>query len=156
MAILKTVCGIEFEVDDEDVSKLEGASFHRRGKYVSAYWPSSGWGKNDQKQVYVHVFLAAINDHEHLKIEVDHEDGNTLNNKKDNLKRVTKAQQNYNRAAWGQYPQGISYDANKELYRARVQVNGRRIGLGRFKKLEDAIAARKKFDVENNIHSGGI
>ena len=156
MATLKTVCGIEFEVDDEDVAKLEGASFHLRGKYVSAYWPSSGWGNSDQRQEYVHVFLAAIDDHQHLKIEVDHEDGNILNNKKDNLKRVNKSEQNYNRAAWGQYPQGISYDANKELYRARVQVNGRRIGLGRFKNLDDAIAARKKYDEEHGIISGGI
>lgn len=151
MATLKTVDGTEFEVDDEDISRLEGMSFSNRGNYIACYKPSSYWGAKDSEYHYLHKFLLNVVDE-----EVDHIDGDKTNCCKNNLRPVNKTQQNLNRAAWGQYPQGISYDANKELYRARVQVNGRRIGLGRFKKLEDAIAARKKFDQEHGIISGGI
>lgn len=151
MATLQTVSGVEFEVDDEDIPRLEGMTFSNRGNYVACYKPSSYWGAKDAEYYYLHKFLLNITDS-----EVDHIDGNKLNCRKDNLRPVYGSQQNHNRAAWGQYPQGISYDANKELYRARIQINGKRIGLGRFKNLDDAIAARKKYDEEHGIISGGI
>lgn len=72
---------------------------------------------------------------------VDHANHNTLDNRRHNLRVATRSQNNANRRAWGQLPKGISYDPWKDLYRARIQVNGKRIGLGRFKNLEDACAA---------------
>ena len=150
-ATLKTVGGTEFIIDIDDLPLLEGKTFHTRGEYISVYFPSSFYGAKNKRSVYLHKYLMGEPDN-----EVDHINGNKLDYRRENLRHVTKAEQNYNRAAWGQYPQGISYDANKELYRARIQIRGKRISLGRFKNLNDAIAARKAYDDKLNILSGGI
>lgn len=75
---------------------------------------------------------------------VDHIDRNPLNNQRSNLRIASRRDNNRNRGNWGQYPKGITYDPYKVLYRARIQVDGKRIGLGRYKKLEDAVAAYNK------------
>lgn len=38
---------------------------------------------------------------------------------------------------------GVNYDKRKDLWAVRISVNGKRLYVGRFKKLEDAIEARK-------------
>ncbi|MEV9640420.1 AP2 domain-containing protein [Mammaliicoccus sciuri] len=38
---------------------------------------------------------------------------------------------------------GVNYDKRKNLWAVRISVNGKRLYVGRFKKLEDAIEARK-------------
>src|SRR5215471_18616525 len=137
---LRCVSGVEFGIDDDDACLVDGASFHWTGRYVMIYFPASKYGARNQYREYLHKFLLDE------RGEVDHIDGDTLNNHKSNLRPATGTQQNHNRRSWGNYPQGITFDERKQLYRARVQIGGKRVGLGRFKRLEDAIAARKKYD----------
>ena len=72
---------------------------------------------------------------------VDHINRDTLDNRRCNLRIVTQGENNFNRGNWGKYPKGISFDEKKQLYRARIQFCGRRFGLGRYKKLQDAVVA---------------
>lgn len=147
MATLHTVSGTEFILDDEDYAKLKDCTFHDRGRYVSIYFPASSHGKGDQYRVYLHKYL--LNAHD---CEVDHLNGNVLDYRKENLRIATRAEQIYNQASRTIYPRGVIKIASTGKFHARIQVNGEIINLGYYEKLEDAIAARKKYQVDHGIH----
>ncbi len=82
-----------------------------------------------------------------IQDEIDHIDRNRANNRLENLRPATRSENNMNRPVFKRHKvgsKGITYDAKKKLYRARVQVGGKRIGLGRYKSLADAEAAYVK------------
>jgi hypothetical protein len=73
---------------------------------------------------------------------IDHKDGNEINNRWDNLRLATQQQQLWNAACQkrsisgkrGVYP-------NRGKWMVQIDVNGRRIFLGRFTVIEEAVAA---------------
>jgi hypothetical protein len=132
--ILTTTCGTEFEIDDEDVPLFVGMTFSIRGKYVGTW--------NGVRQQYLHRIIMPDG-------ECDHMDRNKLNNRKENLRYVTRSQNMQNRETWGMWPKGIMFDDVKQLFRARIQVNGKRISCGRHKNLEDAVAAYNRKAIEH-------
>ena len=77
---------------------------------------------------------------------VDHKDGNGLNNRRNNLRLCTKAQN-----AWNSRPvpncsskyKGVSWDKRGKKWRAGIKYNGRRINIARF---EDEVEAAKAYD----------
>lgn len=75
---------------------------------------------------------------------VDHINGNKLDNRRCNLRYCTLSQNNANskkhRDGFCKY-KGVTYEKKKRLYRARIRVNGKLIGLGRYKNEEDAARA---------------
>jgi len=73
--------------------------------------------------------------------QIDHIDGNRSNNVIENLRLATKAQNMQNRKPIKRsLPPGV-VGAYKLNYKAAITVNGKRIYLGYFKRLEDAEAA---------------
>jgi hypothetical protein len=75
-------------------------------------------------------------------LQGDHIDGDTLNNRRENLRIVTYEQNMQNKKPWGKSGhRGVYYEAKKDLYRVIVTHKGKRHSGGRHKKLEDAIAA---------------
>lgn len=76
---------------------------------------------------------------------VDHINGNPLDNRIENLRQVTTAQNGQNRYkahsnnAYGKL--GLNYDKAKKLWRARIALDGKRIYLGKFKTQEAAYEA---------------
>jgi hypothetical protein len=82
-------------------------------------------------------------------LQVDHANGDTLDNSRDNLRIANKAQNMCNRV-FSKTPSsgmlGISKMPNKvkQSWYARIRVNGKSEYLGRFDSLEDAIEARDK------------
>lgn len=76
---------------------------------------------------------------------VDHINGMGWDNRRSNLRASDATGQSRNQRAQS-YKQrskykGVAYDYNKRLYRARIMVDGKSIGLGRFKSPEDAARA---------------
>lgn len=83
--------------------------------------------------------------------DVDHIDGNRLNNCRDNLRRVSRSQNNLNRhRSCGQSRfTGVSFFKPAKLWRAYVTKDGKRKDIGYFKTELEAAAARDAFCVEN-------
>ena len=68
------------------------------------------------------------------KIEIDHIDGNRLNNNCDNLRIVSSQQNNFNRTA----SKGYSWHKQSQKWKAKITLNGKDIHLGLFKNEDDA------------------
>lgn len=87
-------------------------------------------------------------------VDVDHIDGNTLNNLRSNLRLATRSQNNANqhrrRGGYSQY-KGVTFDKNRGLWRAQIKVGGKHIDLGSFR---DEIEAARAYDVAALAHFG--
>lgn len=102
------------------------------------------------KCVYVHRMIWVYMTGEQ-PVVIDHIDGNSLNNKWNNLRNVTqsvnmKNQKVHNTNTSG--TSGVTYRKDSDKWRARIMVDGKMIGLGTFNKKQDAINARKKGEKE--------
>jgi hypothetical protein len=75
----------------------------------------------------------------------DHRNGNTLDNRRSNLRLADKYQNAYNsrlhRFNTSGTP-GVEWDKSKKRWRVRFNVNGRRVECGSFKNKDDAVAHR--------------
>jgi len=80
-------------------------------------------------------------------IQVDHKDGDTLNNKRHNLRPCTSTQNQQNRTkrarSSSQY-KGVSYCKKLKKYRARIRINTKLKHLGCFQNEIDAALAYDK------------
>ena len=147
MKILRTVCDREFKVDDEDAIRLEGYTFHRVSKYIYAYKPATSFGAKNQEREYLHRVILNIDDG-----EVDHKDGDPLNNQKENLRRATRSEQLYNHPSRTEYTKGVIKIASTGKYHARIYVKDKGINLGYYTELQDAIDARLSYEEEHGIY----
>lgn len=77
----------------------------------------------------------------------DHINGNRLDNRKVNIRYVTKQQNNHNHGKSKKntsgYP-GIRWEEDRGKWLARIKFNDRTINLGRYSRIEDAVHARKE------------
>jgi 5-methylcytosine-specific restriction endonuclease McrA len=88
----------------------------------------------------MHRFLANVPD----DMEVDHWDGNGLNNRKRNLRIVTHQQNGCNRGPQANNTsgyKGVSWNKRDGKYEAWIRVNDRKIHLGYFDDILDAAKA---------------
>lgn len=79
--------------------------------------------------------------------QTDHINGNKLDNRKTNLRIVTKDQNNLNRGprlrSTSRY-KGVCWDNQKKKWMAKIGTSGKTIFLGRFSSQEDAALAYNK------------
>lgn len=85
--------------------------------------------------------------------DLDHENGDTLDNRLENLRDVTnsvnhknekKKMSKNNTSGFN----GVYWDKQTQKWRAMIKVNFRTIQLGRFVNFEDAVSARKEANVK--------
>lgn len=81
-------------------------------------------------------------------LDVDHIDGNGINNRRGNLRLATRSQnlanQKIGRANKSGH-KGVSWDSERQKWTAKVMQHGKTYNLGRFKHIDDAAAAYLDF-----------
>lgn len=103
------------------------------GVAVHGFWNSK---RQQNKIIKLHRFILGLTD---PKIIVDHINGNTLDNRKSNLRIVDGTLNNMNRRG----VKGCQWDRRTGQWRAELGFYGKRIWLGRFNRKEDAIKVYK-------------
>lgn len=150
MKTIKLTQGKAALVDDADFERVKAHKWHalksRRGFYAVR-----GLRKSDGKKTlqYLHRFLLPG------VAEIDHRDGNGLNNQRENLRPVTHQQnmQGFQRKRLGATSKfrGVSWYKNISKWEARIQVSGKRIFLGHF---TDETKAARAYDAAARHYFG--
>lgn len=92
---------------------------------------------------------------EDLPEQVDHDDGNGLNNAWINLNRSNQNNNSKNCKLKNNNSSGIPdvcFEGKKGLWRVRISLNRKRISLGRYKNFFDACCARKSAELKYGYH----
>lgn len=99
-----------------------------------------------EKTIKMHRLL--MNVIENTEAVVDHKDGNKLNNRKNNLRVCSQAENSRNKRVRNIY--GVSGIRKTEcgFYNVRITVNRKGVHIGNFKSLNEAIEARKRAEAK--------
>ena len=98
--------------------------------------------------IRIHRFILDCNKND----VVDHINGNTLDNRKQNLRICSQQQNTMNnsniRSNNTSGYKGVTWDKSKNKWTAQITVNYKNIHLGRYDKIEDAIKERQKAEIK--------
>lgn len=121
-------------IDKEDIEKVKGFKWclNSSGYAITTY---------QSKFIFLHHFLIGypLNG-----LEVDHINHNPLDNRKQNLRIVTRSQNSMNR----KNAKGICWCKKSKKWMAHIEINQKPIYLGSFVKEQDALNARKKAEIK--------
>ena len=130
----------------DDVEKCSKHRWHRHfsnrnKKYVVTHI--------NKKMVRLHRIILEFYD---MTLDIDHKDGNGLNNKRDNLIIATRQQNMMNQRKLPSNNtsgyMGVTFNKESEKWDAQLKFNGKHIYLGSFFNIEDAIIARRNGELE--------
>jgi len=146
-------CGLRWS-SNRPLSHFKNETMHKRWKTNNSNDPSgciSGNGyyssRLDKIRYQNHRIVFAIynNSIDFQGKQIDHIDGNVLNNSPRNLRLVTASQNQFNRKKQKNNLSGhknISFVKKLNKYRCAMQVDGKDIYIGLFNTVEEAIASR--------------
>lgn len=126
------------DLDDLDKVKDYKWRLHNKQKYVITDMDSL---------TLLHRFIMNPPD----DMQIDHINGNPLDNRKSNLRICTQQQNLLNKGIKSNNTTGITgvyWDKSRKKWLASIGLNGRSHHLGRFDNLEDAIKVRKQAEIE--------
>lgn len=152
--LLYLECYPPCEVSEEDYDYLNGFSFTLNGKYLKCNTRGS-----ENRDKYLHVIVAELMGLD-TSNEIDHDDRNTLNNQRYNLRPATKSQNLANSSLRKDNKtgfKGVTFNKIHQKYRARIRINTIEKHLGWFDDPEKAAkvydeAAKKYFGEFANIN----
>jgi len=135
-------------VDDSDYEWLNQWKWcAKKDKYTYyAYRKDYSLGKHNSVAIIMHRLILQLND---PKIEVDHEDGNGLNNQRSNLRVATRTENIYNRKIFKNNQSGLKgVSLHRGRWRATIQKDKKAIHIGYFICKEDAAIAYNNKAIE--------
>ena len=143
MTTLTTANGYEFIVDDEDVDLISEHKWFARKHGKSLYLEGWEWNNelNRNFTLYGHRVILGVTD---PTVHIDHTNGNPLDNRKQNLRIVTRSQNIANSRVRDDNTsgyKGVSWHKGKAKWVARVSKDNVRHSLGYFTNPEDAAGA---------------
>ena len=137
-----TFNNIKFYIDLEDYNKIKSYCWYSNGSgYICAY------NNVTKKEIIMHRLIMNANN----KLQVDHINHNKKDNRKNNLRLVTRQQNAMNHVIPNNNTSGctgVHFEKDRKIWRAYITLNGQRKYLGRFKNKQDAINARKNAEVK--------
>lgn len=140
-AIVYTSKNQPFIVDVDDLPKIQ-----------TIKWCMGGSGKNypvgwyNGKLIRLNRYIMKCPEN----MVVDHKNHNTYDNRKSNLRIVSRQQNSMNKKVLDKSTSGhtgVVWDKSRSKWQARIRYNGKLIFLGRYNDIENAISARQ--DAEN-------
>lgn len=137
----------ECEIDDEDIEIFNRHKWGVANKNGTPYIQSTINIDNKRKTIQ----LAREIMNASSSVLVDHIDGNTLNNKKYNLRfadKKTNAQNMKSNINTTSVHKGVSWDRFRNKWRSVIKVNGKQKMLGRFLIENDAAVAYNNAAIE--------
>lgn len=138
--------GYEAIIDAADVPLVEGYNWsaivktRRNGTIRAVYAMRGSRSGGSSRSIYMHRIIAGTPS----DLEVDHRDGDGLNNRRANLRNDTAQQNRCNQrvnTANTSGVKGVHYDAQTGKWRASIGAQGLTLRLGRFASLEEAASA---------------
>lgn len=111
-----------------------------------AHRTHGGWvaGRNSEKKCGKQIWMHRLIINAPNGLQVDHKDGNGLNNTRVNLRLATHSQNQHNRGKSrinkSGY-KGVSWDKSKGKWYATIYINSKQINLGRYQTPEMAAIA---------------
>ncbi len=133
--------GYEAIVDAADIALVDGLNWCAQISLSGLVYAVSGGG-NGIRQIRMHRIILGLNDDE---LEGDHQDGSTLNNKRNNLRVCTRAQNAMNRGLFQSSTtgaKGVTWVRDHGgKYRAQIMVDGVHRYLGYFDTINEASGA---------------
>lgn len=132
-------------IDFEDFFKINKNKWRMIGGKGSPYVGRYKSIKGKKSIILLHRVIMKPEKHQ----IVDHKNGNTLDNRKNNLRICTSSQNSFNRKTSikkrGSVYKGVSLDKRSGTFQARIMIEGKRICLGSYvTEKEAAIAYDKK------------
>ena len=128
-------------VDDADYERLSKFKWCVNGRGYAETWMKT-------RLVRMHRFIMGENKTQ----EVDHIDGNKLNNSRANLRFCSHSQNARNGSSHKDSSscyKGVSWDKSRNLYEACIFLNGHKKYLGRFSDEKEAALAYDRAALEN-------
>lgn len=125
------------------------------GAIAGVKWTTQGkWYRVvtiDGRQYFAHRLAWLLHTGQWPRHNIDHIDGNGLNNKIENLRDVPQCENNKNKrkSARNQKVWGVRYQYHR--WHAQIKVGGRVKYIGSFATENEAIAARRRAEVENGF-----
>jgi len=136
--------GLETIIDSEDYNLVKTLRWHLTGwGYVQ--WSNKRMGK--------FILLHRLIMNAPIGMEVDHINQNKLDNRRCNLRVVTRQQNECNKPIGCTNTsgyKGVSYHNRDRVWRAKIRDNGREIYIGAYKTPVDAAIAYNKKAIEIN------
>jgi hypothetical protein len=120
-------------VDIEDFSRTRAISWHLVPTgYVRGHLP----GSKPKTKYLLHRFILGLPAKAENGVHVDHKDHDRLNNRRENLRTVTQAQNNQNTSGWSKASskhRGVCFYKRDGTWQANATVNYKPYYLGRYK-----------------------
>lgn len=130
------------EIDDEDLPLVEQFRWWRSSTGYAVTWVR--WLSKRHKEVYMHRLLYG----QALPVEVDHMDGNCLNNRRSNLRGCDHQHNSRNKGLSRRNKSGVTGVYQRfGRWRANIRVCGKLKHIGIFATVEEATQARLDAEV---------